>query len=179
MSKADGKGLCYANRTHRRRETSPSWRSRQHGLHHGMDRGSMLSLHSIIEQNAAVFIKILGENNVLEHHSGIHYDENDESVLGKRLATENWDMPVVVTTTVQFFESLFANRTSKCRKLHHLANSVIIFDEAQLLPLKYLLPCVRAISELVYNYKSTCVLCSATSPSGKTVSSRNQKPGAL
>ncbi len=137
----------------------------KHGLHHGMDRVIyVIPYNSIIEQNAAVFIKILGENNVLEHHSGIHYDENDESVLGKRLATENWDMPVVVTTTVQFFESLFANRTSKCRKLHHLANSVIIFDEAQLLPLKYLLPCVRAISELVYNYKSTCVLCSATQP---------------
>ena len=137
----------------------------KHALHHGMDRVIyVIPYNSIIEQNAAEFKKILGEQNVLEHHSGIYYDESDESVLGKRLATENWDMPVVVTTTVQFFESLFANRTSKCRKLHSIANSVIIFDEAQLLPINYLKPCVRAISELVYNYKSTCVLCSATQP---------------
>lgn len=137
----------------------------KHAMHHGMDRVIyVIPYNSIIEQNAAEFKKILGEQNVLEHHLDIHYDESDESILGKRLATENWDMPVVVTTTVQFFESLFANRASKCRKLHHLANSVIIFDEAQLLPLKYLLPCVRTISELVYNYKSTCVLCSATQP---------------
>ncbi len=98
------KGLVYANRTHRRRKTITSMAfALKHGLHHGMDRVIyVIPYNSIIEQNAAVFIKILGENNVLEHHSGIHYDENDESVLGKRLATENWDMPVVVTTTVQF-----------------------------------------------------------------------------
>lgn len=137
----------------------------KHALHNGMDRVIyVIPYNSIIEQNAAEFKKILGEQNVLEHHSGIYYEERDESVLGKRLATENWDMPVVVTTAVQFFESLFANRTSKCRKLHSIANSVIIFDEAQLLPIYYLKPCVRAISELVHNYKSTCVLCSATQP---------------
>lgn len=137
----------------------------KHALHHGMDRVIyVIPYNSIIEQNAAVFTKILGENNVLEHHSGIHYDEKDESVLGKRLATENWDMPVVVTTSVQFFESLFAKRSSKCRKLHNIANSIVIFDEAQILPLKYLRPCVQAISELVRNYKCTCVLCSATQP---------------
>lgn len=137
----------------------------KHAWHHGMDRVIyVIPYNSIIEQNAEEFSRILGEQNVLEHHSGIHYDENDESVMGKRLATENWDMPIVVTTTVQFFESLFANKTSKCRKLHNIANSVVIFDEAQLLPLKYLRPCIRAISELVQNYKCTCVLCSATQP---------------
>ena len=137
----------------------------KHALYHGMDRVIyVIPYNSIIEQNAAAFKKIFGEQNILEHHSGICYDEEDESVMGKRLATENWDMPVVVTTTVQFFESLYANRTSKCRKLHNVANSVVIFDEAQLLPTKYLLPCVRAISELVRNYTCTCVLCSATQP---------------
>ncbi len=137
----------------------------KHALHHGMNRVIyVIPYNSIIEQNAQVFKEILGEQNVLEHHSGIYYDEKDESVVGKRLASENWDMPVIVTTTVQFFESLFANRASKCRKLHNIANSVIIFDEAQLLPIKYLQPCVRAISELVQNYNCTCVLCSATQP---------------
>lgn len=137
----------------------------KHARQHGMDRVIyVIPYNSIIEQNAAVFKEALGERNVLEHHSGFTYDDKDESLAPQRLATENWDMPVIVTTTVQFFESLFANRTSKCRKLHSIANSVVIFDEAQLLPTKYLLPCVRAISELVHNYKSTCVLCSATQP---------------
>ena len=92
------------------------------------------------------------------------YEEPDK--LNKiQLASENWDCPVVVTTNVQFFESLFSNKTSKCRKLHNITNSVIIFDEAQMLPVNYLKPCVQAISELVYNYHSTAVLCTATQPS--------------
>ncbi|HEX2938667.1 MAG TPA: CRISPR-associated helicase Cas3' [Ruminiclostridium sp.] len=124
----------------------------------------VIPYNSIIEQNAAVFKNILGEENVLEHHSNFNYDDSSEMLVRQRLATENWDMPVVVTTTVQFFESLFANRSSKCRKLHNLADSVIIFDEAQMLPLPYLLPCVRAITELVRNYGCTAVLCSATQP---------------
>ncbi len=124
---------------------------------------------SVIDQNAEVFSRILGKENVLEHHSGILYEmpegetENTRACQ-KALATENWDMPVVVTTAVQFFESLFANKSSKCRKLHNLANSVIIFDEAQTLPIPYLEPCVAAISELVANYNSTVVLCTATQP---------------
>ena len=136
-----------------------------HAKFHHMDRVIyVIPYNSIIEQNAAVFKKILGERNVLEHHFGFSYNTDDDEYKSQQLATENWDMPVVVTTTVQFFESLFANKTSMCRKLHNIANSVIIFDEAQLIPVKYLLPCMRAISELVYNYKSTAVLCSATQP---------------
>ena len=126
----------------------------------------VIPYNSIIEQNAAVFSDILGSDNVLEHHSNIDYDDsdnNDENAR-KKLATENWDMPVIVTTTVQFFESLFANRSSRCRKLHNIAESVIIFDEAQMFPKDYLLPCVRAISELVVNYRCSAVLCSATQP---------------
>lgn len=119
---------------------------------------------SIIEQNAQVFKSILGKFNVLEDHSNVIYEDSEElnNVL---LASENWDCPVVVTTNVQFFESLFACRTSKCRKIHNMANSVIIFDEAQMLPVNYLRPCIQAISELVYNYGSTAVLCTATQPS--------------
>ena len=140
----------------------------KHAKKHKMDRVIyVIPYNSIIEQNAAVFKGILGEENVLEHHSDFNYEDTDDAsdfLIKQRLATENWDMPVIVTTTVQFFESLFANKTSKCRKLHSMANSVIIFDEAQMLPTQYLLPCVRAISELVYNYGSTAVLCSATQP---------------
>lgn len=123
---------------------------------------------SIIEQTADEFRKILGEEAVLEHHSNIEYDPSDcddEMSRRKAMATENWDMPVIVTTAVQFFESLYANKSSKSRKLHNISKSVVIFDEAQMLPIAYLRPCVFAITELVKNYHSTAVLCTATQPS--------------
>ena len=124
---------------------------------------------SIIDQNSKVFSTILGEQNVLEHHSGVTYEVSDDSIKNEKMynkvfATENWDSPVVVTTAVQFFESLFASKSSKCRKLHNLANSVIIFDEAQTIPMSYLKPCVAAISELISHYNSTAILCTATQP---------------
>ena len=122
---------------------------------------------SIIEQNAKVFRDILGQENVVEHHSQVSYElsENaDELEYRSALATENWDAPVIVTTAVQFFESLYANRSSKCRKLHNIANSVIIFDEAQMIPSNNLRPCVAAIAELVRAYNATAVLCTATRP---------------
>jgi CRISPR-associated endonuclease/helicase Cas3 len=124
---------------------------------------------SIIEQNADVFREIFGNQNVLEHHS--NYDpkneksENTDVVQEKlKLSSENWDIPIVVTTNVQFFESLFSNRVSRCRKLHNLAKSVIILDEAQMLPTGFLKPCLAALSELVVNYGSTVVICTATQP---------------
>ncbi|TAJ43958.1 CRISPR-associated helicase Cas3' [Methanofollis fontis] len=124
---------------------------------------------SIIEQNADVFRKIFGNQNVLEHHS--NYDpknetsENTDLVADKlKLSSENWDIPIVVTTNVQFFESLFSNRVSRCRKLHNLSRSVIILDEAQMLPTGFLKPCLAALSELVVNYGSTVVICTATQP---------------
>ena len=120
---------------------------------------------SIIEQNAAVFREVLGERNVLEHHANFDFDDAGEDGDALRLATENWDAPVVVTTNVQLFESLFANKTSRCRKLHNIAGSVIVLDEAQMLPTKQLLPCVRALAELVQRYDCTVVLCTATQPS--------------
>ncbi len=122
---------------------------------------------SIIEQNADVFRKILGDEMVLEHHSGIQYDTGQEvasSSIRIMQATENWDMPIIVTTAVQFFESLYSNRSSQCRKLHNIANSVIVFDEAQMLPLPYLRPCVFAIAQLVKHYGASAVLCTATQP---------------
>lgn len=122
---------------------------------------------SIIEQTAQRFREILGEDYVLEHHSGVLYDMDQEvTPKSSRLAhaTETWDMPVIVTTAVQFFESLFSCRPSQCRKLHNLAQSVIVFDEAQMLPLPYLRPCVWAITQLVKHYRASAVLCTATQP---------------
>ncbi len=124
---------------------------------------------SIIEQNADVFRKIFGSQNVLEHHSNfdpktVDFENFDSGEEALKLSTENWDMPVVVTTNVQFFESLFSNKRSRCRKLHNLAKSVIILDEAQMLPTGYLKPCLTALSELVQNYGSTVVICTATQP---------------
>ncbi len=117
--------------------------------------------NTIIEQNAKVFEEIFGAGNVIQHHSNIEYGDQDR----RRFATENWDAPLIVTSNVQFFESLFANKPSKCRKLHSIANSVIIFDEAQMLPLKHLVPCVAAIAELVKNCRCTAVLATATQSS--------------
>lgn len=140
-----------------------------HAARHGLDRVIyVIPYTSIIEQNANVFRSILGEDNVIEHHSGVAYDARedmeDPSAMRRMLAAENWDAPVIVTTAVQFFESLFSNKPSKCRKLHNIVNSVIIFDEAQMLPVPYLRPCVAAIAELVRHYRATAVLCTATQP---------------
>jgi CRISPR-associated endonuclease/helicase Cas3 len=131
---------------------------------------------SIIEQTADIFRNILGNGNVIEHHMNVDYDDNDkkedDGLNRKKLATENWDAPVIVTTNVQFFESLFAAKTSRCRKVHNIANSVLIFDEAQMLPEPYLRPCIRSIGELAANYRCTAVLCTATQPSLETYFSR-------
>lgn len=124
---------------------------------------------SIIEQTAETFRRIFGEENVLEHHSNLIFDTEEDGELSEKnirmvQVTENWDAPIVVTTAVQFFESLYACKSSQCRKLHNIANGVIIFDEAQMLPLSYLRPCVSAIAQLVEGYRVTAVLCTATQP---------------
>ncbi|WP_416623812.1 CRISPR-associated helicase Cas3' [Neisseria sp. S1] len=142
----------------------------EHAKCHGMRRVIyVIPFTSIIEQNAAEFRKAfgdLGEAAVLEHHST--FDDSklkDQHCKDKlRQAPENWDMPVVVTTAVQFFESLFADRSSRCRKLHNIAGSVIILDEAQMLPLNLLLPVMQAIKELARNYCCSIVMCTATQP---------------
>lgn len=140
----------------------------RHARTHGLRRVIyVIPYTSIIDQTAQTFRKILGGQNVLEHHSGVLYDIEDEArPENARLArvAENWDMPVVVTTAVQFFDSLFACRSSQCRKLHNLAESVIVFDEAQMLPVPYLRPCVYAIAQLVRRYGASAVLCTATQP---------------
>ncbi|MBD5558059.1 MAG: CRISPR-associated helicase Cas3' [Desulfovibrio sp.] len=143
----------------------------RHARRHGLRRVVLVVPYtSIIEQNADVLREALGEDAVLEHHSNyIHPGEDadaaDESAsMAYRLTTENWDASVIVTTSVQFFESLFSNRPSRCRKLHNLAKSVIILDEVQMLPVPFVRPCVAALRELARGYGSSVVLCTATQP---------------
>lgn len=145
-----------------------------HARQHGLKRVIyVIPYTSIIEQNADVISGILGSEYVLEHHSQVDEDYdamNGEDGLDNKQATqmkwasENWDIPVVLTTNVQFFESFFSNKPSKTRKLHNISRSVVIFDEAQMLPRELLSPSMYAISELVTNYRVTAVLCSATQP---------------
>ncbi len=133
-----------------------------HAVLHGLHRIIyVIPYTSIIEQTAEILSNIFGVGNVVEHHSNL---DPDKETPRTRLASENWDAPIVVTTNVQFFESLYAARPSRCRKLHNLVNSVIILDEAQLLPPKLLEPCVDAMNVLIKHYGVTLVLSTATQP---------------
>lgn len=142
----------------------------EHAERHGMERVIyVIPYTSIIEQNAAVFKNIFGEQNVIEHHSnfdggGVEKTNNDHQASRHDQACENWDAPIIVTTSVQFFESLFAASTKRVRKLHNIANSVVILDEAQLLPPEFLFPILRALDELKNNYGVSVVFCTATQP---------------
>lgn len=139
----------------------------KHAQHYGKARVIyVIPYTSIIEQNAAVFKEILGNGNVLEDHCNVKYDSSVETEELKltQLAAENWDRPVVVTTNEQFFESLFGAGSSKCRKLHNIVNSVIVFDEAQMIPNDYLRPCIAVMEQLIRYYGCTLVLCTATQP---------------
>ena len=125
---------------------------------------------SIIEQNAEVFRSAFGKDAVLEHHSNLIPDETDEKNLDQaryrlQAATENWDAPFIVTTNVQFFESLFAARSSRCRKLHNISRSVVILDEAQLVPAELITPIVSVMRTLQKCFGVTFLFMSATRPS--------------
>lgn len=138
----------------------------KHALRHKLKRIIyVIPYTSIIEQNAAVFREILGEDSVLEHHSNFEPKEEDHR---SRLASENWDAPLIVTTNVQFFESLYCCKSSRCRKIHNIAKSVIILDEAQMLPVSLLRPCMEVLRELSFVYRTTIVLCTATQPALST-----------
>lgn len=118
---------------------------------------------SIISQTSGIFREIFGEENVLEHHSDIDVEDEDK-YNDRKLLSENWDAPIVVTTTVQFFESLFANRPSKCRKLHNIANSIVVFDEVQMFPMPLLNPILRTLDALVEEFQVQVLFCTATLP---------------
>ncbi len=118
---------------------------------------------SIIEQTAEQFRDIF-KDSVVEHHSNVDISDESVETARSRLACENWEAPIIVTTSVQFFDSLFANRSSRCRKLHNIVNSVVVLDEVQLLPPEYLNPILHAIKELQKNYGVTFVLSTATQP---------------
>ncbi len=136
----------------------------QHAIRHQLERVIyVVPFLSITTQIANEFREILGAENILEHHSAIKID-SDEGLTRAKLATENWDAPIVITTSVQFLESLFANKTSKLRKLHRIAKAVIIFDEAQTLPAPLLTPILEVFHQLTYRYCSSLVLCTATQP---------------
>lgn len=134
----------------------------RHALKHGQRRVIyVIPYTSIIEQTGRVLAGIFGRENVVEHHSNL---SPEKETLRSQLATENWDAPIIVTTNVQFFESLYAAKPGRCRKLHNIVNSVVILDEAQLLPPELLTPCKDAIKELAAHYGVTLVLATATQP---------------
>jgi CRISPR-associated endonuclease/helicase Cas3 len=138
----------------------------EHAVRHGHQRVIYaIPYTSIIEQTADVFKGIFGSGAVVEHHSQAESDADGRRETARsRLACENWDAPLIVTTNVQLLESLFAARTSRCRKLHRIANSVIVLDEAQLLSPDFLQPILDVLRLLVEHYGVTLLLCSATQP---------------
>ena len=152
----------------------------QHALENGLERVIMVVPYlSIIEQTAKVYRDIFidfGDDFILEHHSmaGLGAEkaetdaegsaEQEQQIKRQRLLSENWDAPIIITTSVQFLESLFSNRPSTCRKLHRIANAVILFDEVQTLPTKLAIPSLAAVSHIATHWNSSIVFSTATQP---------------
>lgn len=142
----------------------------EHAVRHGLRRVIVIiPFTSIIEQNARVYRDVLGERNVLEHHSNLDEEElvgeNSELEIHRKLAAENWDSPIVVTTSVQFLESLFSDHPSRCRKLHNIARSVVVLDEVQTLPPSLLHPILDVLGEISEpRIGCSIVLSTATPP---------------
>lgn len=150
-------------------------------LKHAIARGCeriiyVIPYTSIITQTAETFREIFGMDNVLEHHSDIDVKEQPDEVQEyNKLLTENWDFPLIITTNVQFFESLFSNRVARCRKLHNICNSVVVFDEAQMFPPELLNPMLQMLQSLNYSFRTELLLCTATLPIfDKDLSNKNR-----
>ena len=144
-----------------------------HAVEYGKDRIIIaIPYTSIIVQTASILRKIFGAENVLEHHSvfdaevalGEFCEGMDEMKLRQRLATENWDYPIVVTTNVQLFQSMFSNKPSSCRKLHNICNSVLILDEVQMLPMEHLQPIVDGLSAYQRLFNTSVLFTTASQP---------------
>jgi len=153
--------------------TSVSW-----ALHHARENEMkriiiVLPFVNIIDQTAQILKEIFGDRIVLEHHSSYNEKESNnagdlesqgkESTITK-LATENWDFPIIVTTTVQFFDSLFSNKPKRCRKIHNIADSVVIFDEVQSLPKELISPTMSILRSINSIMSTSFVFCTATQP---------------
>lgn len=143
-----------------------------HAAHHQMSRVIVaVPFLSITQQNAAVYRRLLGDEYVLEHHSGIESLGDQRATNSGRLkcGSENWDSPFVITTTIQLFESLFSNRPARTRKLHRLANSVIVLDEVQAIPPRVLPVILDGLRILQQHFGATVVMSSATQPAWESV----------
>ena len=154
--------------------TSVSW-ALHHAKHNTLKKIIIvLPFISIIDQTAKELKRIFGEEWVLEHHSSFNEDEEanknmaneslQDEAYTRRLATENWDYPIIVTTSVQFFESLFGNKPSRCRKVHNIAHSVVIFDEVQTLPKELVLPTLTMLKNIQKVMGTSFLFCTATQP---------------
>lgn len=160
----------------------------RHAVRHGLERVVVaVPFISITEQTASVYRSVFERDEeqavVLEHHSGARFTEDDgedfrERYTWARLASDNWDAPIIVTTTVQLFESLFSNRPSRCRKIHRLARSVIVLDEAQALPPGLLRPILDGLTELSRHYRTTVVISTATQPAFEVIEEFARLPAA-
>ncbi len=137
-----------------------------HAVNHKMDRIiTMMPYTSIIQQNTDVYKNVIGKDDVLEHHSNIIFDEDKHDIKyekSRKINSQNWNSPVINTTFNQFFDSLFANKPHKIRKLHNIANSVVVIDEPQLLSLDKTHDCILKLKELVRDFGCTVVFCTAT-----------------
>lgn len=137
----------------------------RHAVRYGMRRVIyVIPYCSILEQTQQVFEEIFGGESITAHYSGAEYSASEDQEDRRIFSAENWEAPIILTTAVQFFESLFSNKPGKNRKIHNIAQSVIVFDEAQMLPVPFLLPCLASICELVNRYGCSAVLCTATQP---------------
>lgn len=136
-----------------------------HAVKHGMRRIIyVIPYCSILEQTQSIFESIFGKENITAHYSGAEFSAREDQEDTRVFSTENWEAPIILTTAVQFFESIYSNKPGKSRKLHNITKSVIVFDEAQMLPVPFLRPCLASICELVKNYGCSAVLCTATQP---------------